>query len=141
MKQTAALEQLFQLNPDHNREKYAGKTVEFIYDLGGKLLLLTGQLVVHNWPEFESVDIHYTDRLVPLDLPCTHYIFHLSQAHLRSVVPARKPGSRADFLMEKALSPRQCVKASSDEPIQFVPASNDVWRNARLAPSPVQPVN
>jgi hypothetical protein len=119
MKQTEALEQLFQLKPDHNGEKYGNKTVEFIYDSGGTLLLLTGQFVVQSRPEFEAVDIYYTGRLDPLDLPCTYYVFHLSQAHLRSTAPARRPGSRADFVMERPLWLRECVKTNLDDHIHF----------------------
>ena len=119
MKQTEALKQLFQLKPDHNTEKYGSKTVEFIYDLGEQLLLLTGRFVVHSWQEFDSVDIHYTGRLDPLDRPYTSYVFHLSQAHLRSTVPARKLGSKAEFLMERPLCPDQCVKSRIDDDMQF----------------------
>ena len=110
MKQLESLEKLFQLQPDNNGEKYERKTVEFIYDLGGKLLLLTGKIVVISSPEFEFVNIHYTGRLDRQDLACTDYVFHVSQAHLGSMVPARKPGSRADFLTERPLGSRVCVK-------------------------------
>ena len=75
MKQMESLEELFQLQPDHNGEKYERKTVEFIYDLGGQLLLLTGQIVVNSSPEFECVNIQYTGRLDRHDLPCTDYVF------------------------------------------------------------------
>jgi hypothetical protein len=115
MKQMESLEELFQLQPDHNGEKYEQKTVEFIYDLGGQLLLLTGQIVVNSSPKSECVNIHYTGRLDRHDLPCTDYVFHVSQAHLGSMVPARTPGSRADFLMERPLGSRVCVKTRLDD--------------------------
>lgn len=106
---------LFQLNPNLARQKYDGKTVEFIYELDEELLLLTGQFVVDTAPDYERVDIHFAGRLDPVDPPYTYYVFHLSQAHLKSTHAAKKPGAKVDFLMERPLWSRQCVKEATSE--------------------------
>jgi hypothetical protein len=106
MKQSDAPGKLFRLKPDRSSLNYDGKTVEFLYDLDGRLLLLTGHFVVRLRPQ---PDIRYTGRLNPHDPPGSDYWFHLSEAHLRSTVPA-KPGSQVDYLMEKPLLARECAK-------------------------------
>src|SRR5216684_6991628 len=108
-------EKLFQLSPDHNHEKYDSKTVEFIYDSDGTLLVLTGRFVVHIEPKYECVDIHYAGRLDPLDPPYANYVFHVSDADLRSAVPARKPGSSANFLLDRPLWPSGCMQLDNEE--------------------------
>lgn len=113
MKRVDDLDKLLRLQPDHISDQFDGKTVEFICDLGGNLLLLTGQFAVRISQEFSGVDIHYSGRLDPLDPPHSHYVFHLSQAHLRSTIPARKPGSMVDYLMEKSLSRHERVNPAN----------------------------
>ncbi|HZR21503.1 MAG TPA: hypothetical protein VFE51_29750 [Verrucomicrobiae bacterium] len=103
-------EKLFQLSPDHNHEKYDNKTVEFICEWDGTLLVLTGRFVVHVGPNYERVDIHYTGRLDSLDPPYANYVFHVSHPDLRSAVPARKPGSSANFLLDRPLWPSGCMQ-------------------------------
>jgi hypothetical protein len=115
MKQVAAPGKLFRLEPNSHWEKYEGKTVEFIFDLDGKLVVLTGRFVTCGGPEFECIDILYAGRLDPRDPPYTHYVLHLSRAHLRSTVPARRPGATVDFLMEKPLAARQCARRTFDD--------------------------
>jgi hypothetical protein len=115
MKQTAVPGKLFRLEPNGHWEKYDGKTVEFIFDLDGRLLLLTGQFVTYYGREFECVDIHYAGRLDPQDPPYAYYVFHLSRAHLRSTVAASKPGATVDFLMERPLVARGCVRGTFED--------------------------
>jgi hypothetical protein len=108
MKQAHAPAKFFERNRSCLR--YDGKTVEFLYDLGGKLLLLTGRFVADLTSDLRSLDIHYNGRLDPHDPPFSDYCFHLSEAHLRSTVPATKPGSQVDFLMETPLPARACIR-------------------------------
>jgi hypothetical protein len=116
MKQFDAPGKLFRLEPNRHWEKYDGKTVEFILDLDGKLLLLTGRFITHAEPEFECVDIHYAGRIAPYDPPYGCYVFHLSKAHLRSTVATDQSGSnKADFLMERPLVPRESVRSRSGD--------------------------
>ena len=89
---------------------YDGKNVEFLYDFGGRLLVLTGRFVARISAERERVAIHYSGRLHAEDLPWSDYHFELSAAHLRTVAPANRPGSQADFLMEQPLLPGDCLK-------------------------------
>ena len=121
MKQTDTPGKSFRLELNRNCGRYDGKSVEFIYDLDGNLLLLTGQFGVHITPEFGCLDIHYTGRLHPFDPPCSEYVFHLSQAHLKSTVAATKPGSKADFLMERPLLACECVKSDFADRIASAP--------------------
>jgi hypothetical protein len=121
MKQVAAPAKLFRLPPNRLCEKYDGKTVEFIFDLDGKLVLLTGQFVTDVGPEFECVDVHYAGRLDPHDPPYAYYVFHLSRAHLRSTVPASKPGSKVDFLMERPLVACECLRSDFEDWTAAVP--------------------
>ena len=115
MKQIDAPGKLFQLRLNGNFERYDGKTVEFLFDLDQKLLVLAGQFVVHATPESECVDIHYAGRLDPHDPPYTSYTFHLSQAHVSSTVRANKPGSKVDFLIERPLWSRECERNAFED--------------------------
>jgi len=110
MKQVVTPGKLFRLEPNRHYEKYDGKTVEFLFDLDGRLVLLSGEFVTHVTHEFECVDIHYTGRLDPHDPPYAYYVFHVSRAHLRSLVAANRPGSKVDFLMERPLITSECVR-------------------------------
>ncbi len=103
MKPVAALEKVSRWQPNGDCEKYDGKTVEFLYDQGGRLMLLSGQIAVLLKPKFETVEIHYTGRLDPQDPPYSSYVFRVSQAHLRSAVPAARQGTKVDLFMEKPL--------------------------------------
>jgi hypothetical protein len=94
---------------------YDGKNVEFLYELEGKLLLLTGELVVHLTPDSERVHIHYPGRLDPHDPPGTEYFFRLSQAHLRSLTSTTASHWPIDYLMDRALHPKDCVRVKSWE--------------------------
>jgi hypothetical protein len=105
----------FQLSPGRDYEKYDGKTVEFICDSDGALLVLTGRFVVHIGPKYQCVDIHYAGRLDPLDPPYANYVFHVSDADLRSAIPARNLGSPANFLLERPLWSSGCRKLANAE--------------------------
>src|SRR5579864_208484 len=94
-------------------EGYDGKTVEFLYDFGGRLLVLTGKFVAEKVAQRERVAISYNGRLHPHDPPWNEYQFRLSAAHLRTVVPASRQGSQADFVMEQPLLPGDCLKLVS----------------------------
>ena len=115
MKQLDAGRKLFQVKPNSPCEQYDRKTVEFIYELDEKLILLTGRFAVRNKTENECVDIHFDGQLDPVDPPGTYYVFHLSQAHLNSTHPAKVPGAKVDFLMERPLWSRECVKEATTE--------------------------
>jgi hypothetical protein len=97
-------------NPNANCRNLDGKTVEFFYDLGGKLMLLIGQFAVDFTPNLKAVEIRYTGRLHPQHPPGSEYLFHLSPSHLRSTVPAAKVGSQVDFFIEKPLLKPDCVQ-------------------------------
>src|SRR5258708_40003722 len=88
---------------------YDGKPVEFLCDLSGKLLLLTGEFVLRTENSRQSLEIHHTGRLSPVDLPLSDYVFGLSDPHVRSLIPARAPTARADYFMEKPLPLRDCM--------------------------------
>jgi hypothetical protein len=113
MKQIEAPAKPIYLKPDPNSLRYDRRTVEFLCDLGSELLLLTGRFVVGVVRGLEHVDIHYKGRLDPRDPPCSDYCFHLSEAHLRSTVPATRPGSQVDFLMEKPLLPHDWIRQTA----------------------------
>jgi hypothetical protein len=115
MKQIDVPGKLFRLQPNRYCDTYEGKTVEFIYDLDGKLVLLIGRFMTRIRLGLECLDIHYTGRLDPHDKPQTSYVFQLSRAHLRSTVPADKPGSTVDFLMERPLLARECMKSAFED--------------------------
>ena len=89
-----------------------GKWVEFLFDLEGRLLLLTGEFVRHSGQRIELIDILYTGRLAPIDPPATQYLFHLSKSHLRSTAPSTRRGSKADFVMEKPVLASECDKVA-----------------------------
>ena len=91
-----------------NRLGLDGKWVEFLFDLEGRLLLLTGKFVRRPGQATESMDILYTGRVAPIDPPASQYLFHLSKSHLRSTVPSTRMGSKADFVMEKPLLASEC---------------------------------
>jgi hypothetical protein len=97
-------------NPTGNCGRLDGKTVEFFYDVGGKLMLLIGQFAVDLTPELQAVEIHYTGRLHPQHPPGSEYLFHLSPSHLRSTIPAAKAGSQVDFFVEKPLLRPDCIQ-------------------------------
>ena len=115
MRQAKPARKLFQFRPDQNYERYDNKTVEFICDSDGTLLVLTGRFVVHTGPKCEWVEIHYAGRLDPFDAPYGNYVFHVSDADLRSAVPAKKAGSPASFLLERPLWSGECMKLENDE--------------------------
>ena len=92
-----------------------GKSVEFFYDVGGKLMLLIGQFAIDRAPEVKAVEIRYTGRLHPQHPPCSEYLFHLSPSHVRSTIPAAKAGSQVEFFMEKPLLIPDCVQIKSRE--------------------------
>jgi len=104
------------LKPTSRTQRYGGKSVEFLYDWNGQLLLLTGRFVARARVSDggEHVDLHYTGRLDPHDQPATDYIFRLSSAHLRSTVRAIRPGAKADFVMEKPLLACDCITRASE---------------------------
>jgi hypothetical protein len=83
---------------------YDGKTVEFLCEQDGKLLLLTGRFVARITRGGERLEIHFTGRLEASDSPDTSYIFQVLQPHLRSLVPATRRSADADFFMEKPLN-------------------------------------
>jgi hypothetical protein len=109
MKHLNTNQKLLHSKPNTDRATYDGKTVEFIFDQGRALLLLTGRFVFQSRPDYECIDIRYNGQLHPLDPPQASYVFQLSQAHLESTVPATKPGSTVDFLMERPLWRRDCL--------------------------------
>src|SRR5579859_5956552 len=80
MKSADVVEKGFRSRPDHSWERYDGKPVEFLYEVDGKLKLLTGQLLVHPLPERQCIDVHYAGRLGLNDPPCSSYLFHVSGA-------------------------------------------------------------
>jgi hypothetical protein len=100
------------------KECFPGKRVEFLCDLNGKLLLLTGTFVA---PSEQSgrPEIHYTGRIDPRDLPLSEYVFQLSATHLSSVVPTKDPSARAEYFMEKPLQLRSSLTKglAQDEPL------------------------
>src|SRR5215471_18623935 len=108
MKLGIAPEKLFQLKAARHCSQFDGKTVEFFYELEGNLVLLTGRLVLHASDGRESVFLHYIGRLASGDPLRSSYTFRLSQAHLKSIFPAAKPGSKMSLLMERPLLPRDC---------------------------------
>jgi hypothetical protein len=91
-----------------------GKWVEFLLELEGRLLLLTGEFVRHSDRPLESLDILYTGRLAPIDPPASQYLFHLSKSHLRSTVPSTRTGSKADFVMEKPVLASECDRVADE---------------------------
>lgn len=103
MRTIAAPGKVFRSVSSCESRKYDGKTVEFIFDLDGKLFLLSGRFVAHHGTGFETLELHYAGRLAPQDPPGATYVFRVSQAHLRSTAPAAKPGAKVDFLMDKPL--------------------------------------
>jgi hypothetical protein len=89
-----------------------GKWVEFLFEVEGKLLLLTGEFVRHSDRPTDSMDILYTGRLAPIDPPASQYRFHLSKSHLGSTAPAMRTGSKADFVMEKPVFASECDRVA-----------------------------
>jgi hypothetical protein len=89
-----------------------GKWVEFLFDLEGRLLLLTGEFVRRPGQSVDSMDILYTGRLAPIDPPASQYLFHLSKSHLRSAAPSTRMGSKADFVMEKPVQASECDRVA-----------------------------
>jgi hypothetical protein len=110
MKQTAPPTKLSHLDENRSRMLYDGKTVEFLYDLGGKLLLLTGRFMVRLANQLHQIEIQYTGRLHPHDPPCSDYRFQVSEPHLRSTVAATKPGSPVEFVIETPLRSDECAR-------------------------------
>ena len=98
---------------------YDGKTVEFLCELGGRLLLLIGQFTFKSSPDVGVLAIQYSGKLYFEDSPVSEYVFLPTQAHLRSTVPATRAGAKVDFLMEKPFLPRDWVKADLDEDLQI----------------------
>lgn len=98
-----------------------GKTVEFFYEVGGKLMLLIGQFAVDLAPELKAVEIRYTGRLHPQHAPGSEYLFHLSPSHLRSTIPAAKAGSQVDFFVEKPLLRPDCEQIKKQDTLNFDP--------------------
>jgi hypothetical protein len=88
---------------------YDGKTVEFLCELGGRLMLLTGEFVLRTELGRERLEIHYTGRLSPGDPPLSDYAFKLSDPHMRSLAPARNSSADTDYLLEKPLRLRDRV--------------------------------
>jgi hypothetical protein len=115
MKHIDTNQKLLHSKPNIDRAMYDGKTVEFIFDQGIALLLLTGRFVFQSRPNYERIDVLYTGRLDPLDPPQASYVFQLYQAHLASTVPAGKPGAKVDFLMERPLWRRDCLNQAFAE--------------------------
>ena len=87
------------------KQCFHGKRVEFLCDLNGKLLLLSGTFVVSS-DQSQSPEIYYTGRLDPRDLPLSEYVFRLSTSHLDSVVPTKDPLARAEYFMEQPVQAR-----------------------------------
>ncbi len=87
------------------KQRFHGKRVEFLCDLNGKLLLLTGQFVLTS-EQSQHLEIHYTGRINPRDLPLSEYVFRLKATHLSSVVATKDPSARADYFMENPLQLR-----------------------------------
>ncbi len=87
------------------KQCFHGKRVEFLCDLNGKLLLLSGNFVVSS-DQSHSPEIHYTGRLDPRDLPLSEYVFRLNTSHLDSVVPTKDRSARAEYFMEQPVQAR-----------------------------------
>ena len=79
---------------------YQGKSVEFLCEANGRLLLLTGTFFTA--PETRDLEIHYTGRIQAHHLPLTQYVFRLSTAHLHAVVKT-KEGSGAEYFLERPI--------------------------------------
>jgi hypothetical protein len=90
-------------------KSYEGKTVEFLCELSGKLLLLTGEFVLRRENSRDYLEVHHTGRLSPSHLPLSDYVFEPSAPHVRSLIPARGSPTRPDYFMEKPLRLRDCM--------------------------------
>lgn len=101
-------------------ETYVGKTVEFLFEVNGRLLLLTGEFAAITGAA-EAVCIHYTGRLHANDHPASEYLFQLTQAHLRSTRPATRPAARVDFLMEQPLIAYDCMSTGQGAAVSVPP--------------------
>jgi hypothetical protein len=106
------------------KESFHGKRVEFLCDLNGKLLLLTGKFVVPS-EQTRRMEIHYTGRIDPRDLPLSEYVFRLSATHLSSVVPTKDASARAEYFMEKPLQCRLSLTKSLAQDESLVAFSTD----------------
>ena len=98
-----------ELNRASYREKYHGKSVEFLNELGGKVVRLKGRFVVHLNPPQEIVDIDYRGPLGPFDPPNSYYWLHLDGKLVDCIKPSPKPDAAADFLLEMPLLSRHRI--------------------------------
>jgi len=106
------------------KQSFHGKRVEFLCDLNGKLLLLTGQFVLTS-EQSQHLEIHYTGRINPRDLPLSEYVFRLSATHLSSVVATKDPSARANYFMEKPLQLRLNLSQGLAQDESLVAFSSD----------------
>ena len=88
---------------ERDNGRISGKSVEFLCEVEGRLLLLTGRFFCLGNPDRESVVVRYTGRLGHRDAASSDYVFPVSSFHLRSTIPATRAGAFADFLMERPL--------------------------------------
>jgi len=102
--------------PASYREKYHGKSVEFLNELGGKVVRLKGRFVVHLNPPQEIVDIDYLGALGPFDPPNSYYWLHLDRKLVDCIMPSPQPNSETDFLLEIPLQSRHRISHPPGSP-------------------------
>jgi hypothetical protein len=100
------------------REKYHGKSVEFLNEREGQTVRLKGRFVVHLKPPEEIVDIDYLGPLGPSDPANSYYWLHLDQKLVECIKPANQPDSEADFLLETPLTSRHRISHPVGRPPQ-----------------------
>jgi len=113
------------------KQSFHGKRVEFLCELNGKLLLLAGQFILTS-EQGQHLEIHYTGRINPRDLPLSEYVFRLSATHLSSVVATKDPSARADYFMEKPLQLRPSLTKgwAQDESLVALSSDQGRWPNS-----------
>ena len=95
---------------ERDNGRISGKSVEFLCEVEGRLLLLTGHFLCLGNPGRESVVVRYTGRLGRIDGASSDYVFPVSSFHLRSTIPVTRAGAFADFHMETPLKFSDCSR-------------------------------
>ena len=101
------------------QEKYGDKTAMFRVELDGELRALTGKFIIYQTEEGLYIDVEHVGQLQKVEPPNTlGYSFHLSQAHVDSIIPANVPGLKVDFEIQiPFLANHRAQKPSDRRPL------------------------